>query len=135
MKNITIKENMLPSIEQLLDLYADVEWTAYTKEPAVLEKAVKNSLKVWTAWDGEQLVGLARVVGDGYTIIYIQDILILESYQRRGVGSKFLEIILKEYEEVRQIVLLTGNEEKTVNYYEKNGLVNVASYDAVAFTK
>lgn len=92
MKNIKIRENIIPNIKQLINLYDDIQWTAYTNEPAVLEKAVNNWLKVWTAWDGELLVGLARVVGDVYTIIYIQDILVLESYQRQGLGSKFLEV-------------------------------------------
>ena len=135
MKNIKIKEDVIPTIEELLHLYNDVHWTAYTDEPDVLEKAIKNSLKVWTAWDDNQLVGLARVVGDGYTIIYIQDILVLASYQRSGIGSKLLQMILKEYEAIRQVVLMTGNEEKTVNYYEKNGLVNIADYDGVVFVK
>lgn len=135
MKNIQIKDDVIPGIEQLMYLYDDVEWTAYTDHPPVLEKALNNCLKVWTAWDVNQLVGLARVVGDGYTIIYIQDILVLESYQRRGIGSKLLQLILKEYEAVRQVVLMTGNEEKTVNYYEKNGLTNIANYDGVVFMK
>lgn len=135
MKNIQIKEDVIPTIDQILYLYDDVHWTTYTDEPEVLEKALNNCLKVWTAWDGDQLVGLARVVGDGYTIIYIQDILVLNSHQRRGIGSRLLQLILKEYEAVRQVVLMTGNEEKTVNYYEKNGLVNIDDYDGVVFTK
>lgn len=135
MKNIKIKENIIPNIGQLMNLYQDVGWTGYTNKPDVLEKAINNCLKVWTAWDGNQLVGLARVVGDGYTIIYIQDILVLESYQRQGIGSQLLKTILDEYESIHQIVLITGNEEKTVDYYEKNGLVNIADYDGVAFTK
>lgn len=135
MKNIKIKENIIPNIKQLVNLYDDVQWTAYTNEPDVLEKAVSNCLKVWTAWDGEQLVGLARVVGDGYTIIYIQDILVLENYQRQGLGSKFLELILDNYKSVRQIILLTEDTEKTVNYYEKNGLVKTTDYNTVAFMK
>lgn len=135
MKNIKIREDIIPNIKELMNLYEDVEWTSYTKEPEVLEKAVHNCLKVWTAWDEDKLVGLARIIGDGYTIIYIQDILVLESYQRRGIGSMLLQIILEEYKFVRQIVLMTGNEEKTVHYYEKNGLVNIATYGGVAFTR
>lgn len=135
MKNIKITESITPSIEQIMYLYDNVEWTAYTKEPEVLEKAINNSLKIWSAWEDDKLVGLARVVGDGYTIIYIQDILILNEYQRRGIGSELLKLILEEYESVRQIVLMTGSEEKTVRFYEKNGLINIADYDGVVFTK
>ncbi len=135
MKNVTIKENLIPKKEQLMNLYGDVEWFAYTRYPEVLEKAVNNCLNVWTAWDGDKLVGLARVVGDSYTIIYIQDILILKDYQKRGIGSKILKLILKKYESVRQIILLTDDTEKTVNYYKKNGLVKASDSNAVAFMK
>ena len=69
------------------------------------------------------MVGLARVVGDNHTIIYIQDILILESYQNQGIGSKLLRLILKEYEAVRQVILLTEDTEKTISFYQKNGMV------------
>lgn len=71
----------------------------------------------------------------GYTIIYIQDILILKDYQKRGIGSKILKLILKKYESVRQIILLTDDTEKTVNYYKKNGLVKASDSNAVAFMK
>lgn len=135
MAKIKIKENIIPNREQLVNLYDDVGWTAYTNEPEVLEKAVNNCLKVWTAWDGKQLVGLARVVGDGYTIIYIQDILVLKRYQRQGIGSRFLKLILDSYPTVRQIVLLTEDTKQTVKYYEKNGLVKSTDYHTIAFMK
>lgn len=78
MDNIKILENKIPFRKELLNLYADVGWTAYTDEPERLEKAMNHSLKVWTAWKDRQLITLARVVGDGYTIIYIQYILVRE---------------------------------------------------------
>lgn len=133
--NITIKQDIIPDLNQLLELYNDVEWSAYTNDPDNLKNAVDNSLKVWTAWDEDRLVGLARVVGDGYTIIYVQDILVMEIYQRYGIGSRLLKLILEEYKTVRQIVLMTDNSEKTINFYEKNGMVNIKEYEGVAFTK
>lgn len=92
-------------------------------------------MKIWTAWDDDLLIGLARVVGDGHTIIYIQDILILESYQGNGLGSQFIKMILEEYQDVRQIILLTDNTDKTIQFYEKNGFTQVSKYNAVAFMK
>lgn len=96
---------------------------------------IRNSLKVWTVWYRDSLIGLARVVGDGNTIIYIQDILVLERYQGRGIGSELLRRILKEYESVRQIVLLTDDTEKTKRFYERNGLTPVSKYNCTAFMK
>ncbi len=71
---IAIKEDVIPTTEELMNLYSDVEWSAYTNDSMRLKKAIENSLKVLTAWDDDKLVGLIRVIGDNQTIIYIQDI-------------------------------------------------------------
>lgn len=135
MGEIIIKEQVIPDIDSIMNLYGDVSWTAYTSNPSKLEQAISNSLKVWTAWDDDLLVGLARVVGDSSTIIYIQDILVLQAYQKKGIGSKLLKIILDEYKDIRQIVLLTDDTDKTIKFYEKNGFTKVSKYKSVAFMK
>lgn len=135
MKDIVIKDGIIPNLDSVLNLYNDVSWSAYTSNPVQLENALNNSLKVWTAWEDDLLVGLARVVGDGYTIIYIQDILVLEAYQARGLGSQLLTTIFEEYQDVRQIILLTDATDKTISFYEKNGLTQVKKYNLVAFMK
>lgn len=135
MDKITIKEEIIPEIEQIISLYEDAHWSAYTKDAENLKLAIDNSLKVWTVWDDDKLVGLARVVGDGYTIIYIQDILVLESYQGRGIGSTLIKLILERYKRVRQVVLMTDETEKTIRFYKKTGLVNASDYKIVTFIK
>lgn len=135
MNKFIIKSNVFPDEEKLLKLYHDVSWHAYVDRPKQLVQAIKHSLKVWTVWDKDKLIGLARVVGDGYSIIYIQDILVLKDYQRRGIGSRLLKSILKYYQSVRQIVLLTENREETTKFYEKNGLKDVSQYHCIAFMK
>lgn len=134
-KCLKMETDIMPDSKSLLELYNDVGWTAYTKNPDQLWKAVNQSLKVWTVSDGDRLVALARVVGDGVSIIFIQDILVLTAYQGQGIGSQLLQRILNEYQSVRQILLLTGNEEKTVSFYQKNGLIDVAAFDCIAFMK
>ncbi|MDY3006960.1 GNAT family N-acetyltransferase [Anaerococcus sp. AGMB00486] len=135
MKNISIKEGIIPKLDDILNLYNDVSWSAYTSSPEQLENALKNSFKVWTAWDDDLLIGLARVIGDGYTVIYIQDIIVLNEYQGKGFGSKFLKLILDEYRDIRQIILLTEDSYKTIKFYENNGLTQVGEYNCVAFMK
>lgn len=135
MNNIKIKDDIRPRVEELLNLYEDVEWSAYTNDPENLKLAIDNSLKVWTCWDDDKLVGLARVVGDGHTIIYIQDILVLKSYQGQGIGSKLIKLILGKYKSVRQIVLMTDETEKTIKFYKKNGLKKASDYEVITFIK
>lgn len=49
-----------------------------------------NSFLAIGAYDHSQLVGLIRVVGDGLTFIYVQDLLVNSAYQRRGIGTKLI---------------------------------------------
>lgn len=108
-------------IFDLEKLYNDVGWYAYTNDIEILQKSLENSLEVISTWDEDELVGLIRVVGDGLTIIYIQDILVLNSYQNQGIATKLMEIILDKYKNVRQKVLLTEEASNVRHFYEKNG--------------
>jgi ribosomal protein S18 acetylase RimI-like enzyme len=118
---IIYKHNSSFTEDEILNLYDNVGWTNYTKNIKKLIRALNNSLYTLTAWDKNKLVGLIRVVGDGETIIYIQDILVLIEYQRQGIGSKLLKAVLDKYKNVRQKVLLTDDTEKTRLFYKANG--------------
>lgn len=132
---IRYKENSTFELKQLIELYKNVGWIGYSDRPNELDKAVKNSLFNIGAFDGEELIGLIRVVGDEVSIIYIQDILVKEKYQRLGIGTYLLQFVLNKYSNIKQIVLMTDNTEKTKSFYEKNGMSNCAKVDAVTFIK
>ena len=133
--DIEIKKDLVPDMDDVLKLYDDCGWTAYTDEPELLGKAIKNSLEVWTLWDGEILVGLARTVGDGATISYLQDLLILKTYQGKGLGTRLLREVLDGNKGIRQFVLLTEDILKNKNFYEKLGLRPVSDYECISFMK
>lgn len=136
-KALEIKLTRTKTIDkkQLERLYTDVEWHAYTKNMNLLARAVKQSLEVVAAWDGEELVGLIRVVGDGLTIIYIQDILVLRPYQNQGIATRLLQEVLTQYQTVRQKVLLTEEAPDVRHFYEKNGFESCDQGSLVAFAK
>ena len=69
-------------------------WTAYTENMTALERGYKNSLLVLAAYENEELLGIVRVVGDGATIILVQDILVYPQKQRQGIGTSLLKAVL-----------------------------------------
>lgn len=133
--NFELKENVIPCLKDLIDLYNDVGWTNYTNRVDMLQKAYKTSLLVITAWHEDKLLGAIRIVGDGYSIIYIQDIVVLKAYQHMGIGSKLITEAMNKYKYVYQKVLLTDNEPKTKAFYEKMGFVSCDKYGCVSFIK
>lgn len=133
--SITYKNNKEIPSEELLNLYNDADWQAYTSSPDTLINAVKNSLYVVTAWEGNKLVGLLRVVGDSLTIIYIQDILVLKSHKRKGIGRALIKKALERFKSVRQKILLTDNNPETLGFYKSTGFKNVNDLNLSAFMK
>ena len=119
---IGYKKNDTISFEEIFPLYEAVGWTNYTSNPIMLQNALEHSLFILTARDEEgKLIGFLRAVGDGYSILYIQDIIVLPEYQRQGIGTQLLRQTLEYFNEVYQIILTTDSEVKTIAFYEANG--------------
>ena len=108
----------------LVRLYDAVGWSAYTRTPSKLSEAVEASSHVVTATLEGRLVGLARCVSDGVTVVYIQDILVDPLHQRLGLGRAMVQDCLDRYAEVRQKVLLTDDSPSQLAFYAALGFRN-----------
>ncbi len=127
---VLITDHSIPDREALVRLYDSVNWTSYTADPERLHQAVTRSLRVVCAHDGDRLVGLARAVGDGLTIIYLQDILVDPEYQRQGLGRALMNAVFQPYSEVRQQVLITDDEPQQRAFYEHMGYTEIRDLTA-----
>ena len=120
--------------EKLKALYEDAQWSGYTNDMEKLVRAVANSNTVISAWENEKLIALIRTISDNETIVYIQDILVLEAYKRKGIGKKLIEMILEESKEIRQIVLLTdAKDDVTRSFYESLNFKSCDDGELVSF--
>ena len=127
MVNIT-KETSV-SIDDVLHLYQAVGWTNYTNQPQMLAQALSHSLATYLARDGEEIVGLVRLVGDGFSSVFVQDLIVLPSYQRQGIGSNLMKEALADYKDAYQIQLATEQTEKTLGFYHSLGFETLSTYD------
>lgn len=132
---MTIRELTTFDLGVLLDLYNSVGWTNYTRAPEMLRKAYENSLLTLGAYDGDQLAGIIRTVGDGYSVVFIQDILVFPEYQRKGIGTQLLREIMGRFPDVYQMELMTDNTAKTVSFYRSAGFVRADDMGCCAFMK
>lgn len=130
-----IKEYTEYNEEEILRLYAAVGWTAYTENAEALRQSFQRSLLVLAAYEKEELLGILRAVGDGCTVVFIQDILVFPDQQRRGVGSALLRAALDRYAHVRQIELVTDSTEKTVAFYQSLGFSELSSIGCCGFMR
>ncbi|MBR1738615.1 MAG: GNAT family N-acetyltransferase [Firmicutes bacterium] len=130
-----IKEYTNYKEDEILRLYSEVGWTAYTENMPALKQGYMNSLLVLGAYENGELLGIIRVVGDGFTIVFVQDILVYPEKQRQGVGSALLKAVLDRYADVRQIELATDHTEKTVAFYKSMGFCELSELGCCGFMR
>lgn len=116
----------IPAMTDLLALYSSVGWTNYTNNPTMLEKAVNASLWQLAVYDKEELVAYIRLVGDGHSVIFVQDLLVRPDYQRQGIGKKLLEKASETFPHVYQRLLVTERSEKNLDFYQSLGFVELS---------
>ncbi len=133
--NIQIKPYENFDEAEIVELYSSVGWTVYAAAPDMLKRAYAGSMCVLGAYDGEKLVGIVRAVGDGASIMFIQDLLILPRYQRMGIGTRLMNALMEKYGNMYQTELMTDNEERTVAFYRSLGFKEAGEMGCCAFKK
>ena len=126
---ITIKKQEIVKLENVLHLYQAVGWTNYTNQPEMLEQALSHSLAIYVALDGDAVVGLIRLVGDGFSSVFVQDLIVLPIYQRQGIGSNLMKEALADYNDAYQVQLATEQTEKNLGFYRSLGFETLSTYD------
>ena len=126
---ITIRKQEIVKLEDVLHLYQAVSWTNYTNQPQMLEQALSHSLAIYLALDGDAVVGLIRLVGDGFSSVFVQDLIVLPTYQRQGIGSALMKQALEDFKEAYQVQLATEQTEKNVGFYRSMGFETLSTYD------
>lgn len=126
---VKITKERSVSIDDVLHLYQAVGWTNYTNQPQMLAQALTHSLAIYLARDGEKIVGLVRLIGDDFSLVFVQDLIVLPSYQRQGIGSALMKQALADYKDVYQVQLATDESEKTLGFYRSLGFETLSTYD------
>jgi len=117
--NITIKDKTQAlTSAQLEDLFISVEWSS-GHYPDKLAIAMQNYETVFTAWDGERLVGLISAMDDGIMTAYIHYLLVRPEYQGKGIGQQLIERTKEKYKDYLRIVLVAYDKE--CGFYEHCG--------------
>ena len=130
-----IRDYLNYDAQQIVSLYASVGWSNYTKRPAMLRRAYENSLCILGAYDGDRLIGVVRAVGDGVSVVFVQDLLVLPEYQRQGVGRALMRALTERYASVYQLELLTDDTQRTEAFYRAVGLVPADALGCRAFLR
>ena len=97
-KEISFEIVKFANSEELIDLYKEGEWWKESpSERSNLPILVKNSFCFMVARTNEgKIIGMGRVISDGVSDGYIQDVIVSKSYRNKGIGKQ-LVITLRNY--------------------------------------
>lgn len=82
----------LPSVADYNRLRDLVGWGTYGED--VIARSLPHSLYCVCAESDGQVVGMARVIGDGGIVYYVQDVIVIPGYQGRGIGTELMDRVM-----------------------------------------
>ena len=87
-------EERVPTLAEYRKLCEAVGWGDYINFDAV-PSALRHSLYSVVTVAHAEVVGMGRVVGDHGIFYYIQDVVVLPTYQGQGLGHALLEQLVR----------------------------------------
>jgi ribosomal protein S18 acetylase RimI-like enzyme len=124
-------------LESIVELYKAAGWWQESAEArAAIPPMIRGSLCFMVARSIEgRIVGMARIISDGYSDAYIQDVVVLPEYRGRGVGRELVRR-LTQFCVARKIAWIgLVAEPGTQGLYEDLGFGPLAGYQPMLYGK
>ena len=116
-----LNRDLSPSV--ITSLYRDSGIVRPIEDLPRISKMFQNSNLVISAWDEEELVGVARSLTDFAYCCYLSDLAVARSYQSSGIGKRLIELTQKEIGPQSMLLLLSAPQ--AMEYYPKVGFEEV----------
>lgn len=121
-----VYKNEKISVKEFNRLTESVDWGI--REETIVEEALKNTLYSICAYDGTNIVGYGRIIGDKTIFLYIHDVMVIPEYQNKGIGTGIMKKLLEQIDEYKKInpsirTYLSASKGKE-SFYEKFGFIS-----------
>lgn len=107
---------------RIATLYRRAPLLRQTDHPEKLRESFEQSQLVLSAWVGERLVGIARVLTDGYQVSYLCDLAVEPDIQGVGLGKRLIDEVLTR---VKGTELVLRDSNLSTGFYEHLGFTPV----------
>ncbi len=88
-----------------------------------IEQMFANSNLVFSAWDGEKLIGICRCLTDFNYACYLSDLAVDQQYQSQGVGKELIQKVREDIGKNVSLILLSAP--TAMHYYPKVGFAPI----------
>ncbi len=107
---------------RIATLYRRAPLLRPTGDRAAIERMFEASSLVISAWHGERLVGLARVLSDGVLFSFLCDLAVEPDVQGYGIGKKLIDEVLTRCEGTE---LVLRDSDISSGFYQRLGFRRV----------
>jgi len=114
----------LPSASQWMALRASVGWATFPED--IANKSLAATSFCVCAYEGERLIGMGRVLGDGVFTFYIGNVMVVPEHQGEGIGREIMEALMAHVNEsacpgaIASLMSISGSEDFYVQFgFEK----------------
>jgi len=121
-------------IEEIRSLYIAAGWWQESeKARAAILPMIAGSFCFIVATDGKKTVGMGRVISDGVSDGYIQDVVVLPEYRGYGIGKKIIVKLTEECQKSGVVWIGLVAEPGTPPFYEKIGFRQIEGFVPMRF--
>jgi predicted N-acetyltransferase YhbS len=114
---ISYQFNLTPPIEDIIELYKSSGINRPIDDIDRIAQMYAHSNLVFSAWDEDKLVGIARSLSDFCYCCYLSDLAVREEYKKQGIGKKLIALTKEKIGD--QTILLLLSAPAAMDYYPK----------------
>jgi aralkylamine N-acetyltransferase len=124
-------------VEEIVALYKSAGWWQESPEArAIIPSMIRGSLCFMVARSIEgRIIGMARVISDGYSDAYIQDVVVLSDYRKKGIGPELIRRLTQFCIDRKIAWIGLVAEPGTQKIYEELGYGPLAGYQPMLYGK
>ena len=123
--------------DEIVELYKAGLWWKDTYDPSGIDSLIKGSFAFAVVVDKKsgKAIGMGRIISDGISDAYIQDLVILPEYRGQGIGKQLLTALLERCSS--QGILWIGliAEPDQDGFYSKLGFKQMEKYVPMKYEK
>jgi ribosomal protein S18 acetylase RimI-like enzyme len=123
-------------VEEIVELYKAGGW--WHESPLArsrIEPMMRGSFCFMVARAGGKIVAMGRVISDGASDAYIQDIVVLPAFRRQGIGAELIRRLTRYCVEHRIEWIGLIAEPGTLAFYEKLGYGELVGFRPMLYGK
>jgi ribosomal protein S18 acetylase RimI-like enzyme len=116
--------------DEIVNLYKTGGWWKETYNPKEIPRLIKGSFAFAVAVENRtgHAIGMGRVLSDGVSDAYIQDLVILPLYRGRGIATQMVSVLLERCKQAGLSWIALVAEPDSEVFYTRFGFERMPGY-------